>query len=161
MYAIERHIKGLSRRERYRIRQAESVPILREFKAWLDEMYPKVSDKTGLGKAVRYALGEWDALVRYVEDGQLSIDNNIAERDIKSVVIGRKNWLFADSVDGAHTNAVMYSLVLTAKANGIDPFKYLRYVIATLPTLKTAAEMHQLLPWNMPKPGLGEERLAA
>lgn len=150
LYDIERRIKGLPHRIRYKVRQEESVPLLREFKAWLDEMQPKVTPKGGLGAAIRYALEQWPAVSRYVDDGRLSIDNNIAERDIKAVVIGRKNWLFADSVDGAHANAIMYSLVQTAKANAIDPFTYLRYVIGKMPTLSTANDMQALLPWNMP-----------
>ena len=150
LYEIERRIKGLPRRVRYRTRQEQSVPILKTLKTWLDDMGTKVAPKTSLGKAVTYALNQWYAVCRYVDDGDLSIDNNIAERSIKSVVIGRKNWLFADSSDGMHTNAVMYSLVETARANGIDPFAYLRYVIKTMPTLRTAAEIECLLPWNMP-----------
>jgi hypothetical protein len=82
--------------------------------------------KTCLGKAVTYALNQWPAACRYVDDGDLGIDKNVAERSIKSVVIGRKIWLFADSRDGMNTNAVMYSLVETARANGIAPFSYLR-----------------------------------
>ncbi|RFP13621.1 MULTISPECIES: transposase domain-containing protein [unclassified Duganella] len=81
----------------------------------------------------------------------MAINNNIAEPDIKIVVMGRKNWLFSDSPAGMHANAVMYSLVQTAKANGIDPFTYLRYVFATMPKLKTADEVESLLPWNMPR----------
>lgn len=161
LYGIEAKIKGLSRRARYRIRQEESVPILATLKTWLDEMKTKVVPKTPLGKAVTYALNQWTVVNRYVTDGDLSIDNNVAERSIKSVVIGRKNWLFADSRDGMHTNAVMYSLVETAKANGIDPFAYLQYVIKTMPTLRTAAEVECLLPWNMPASVRVEERKAA
>jgi transposase len=161
LYGIERRINGSSDRIRYRVRQQESVPILDELKAWLDEMQPKVTPKGELGKAIGYALDQWAAVRRYVDDGRLAIDNNIAEREIKAVVIGRKNWLFADSVDGAHTNAVMYSLVQTAKANGLDPFDYLRYVIETLPKLRTAAEIHVLLPWNMPGSCHAEDCIAA
>lgn len=159
LYEIERRLNGQSHQIRYEIRQAESIPILDEFKAWLDEMHSKATGS--LGAAVRYARDQWPAFRRYVDDGCLAIDNNIAERDIKSVVIGRKNWLFADSVAGAHTNAIMYSLVLTAKANGIDPFVYLKYVIETMPTLSKGDDVQCLLPWNMPKQSFDEERLAA
>lgn len=159
LYGVERRTKGLPDRIRHKARQEESVPILDELKAWLDDMHSKVTPDGSLGKAIAYALDNWPELIRYVEDGRWAIDNNIAEREIKAVVIGRKNWLFADSVDGAHTNAIMYSLVQTAKANGIDPFEYLRYVFETMPTLKTAAEVHLLLPWNMPK--RSADRMAA
>lgn len=151
LYEIERRIKGLDHHVRRKARSAESVPILREFKDWLDRTYPTVAPKTALGKAMGYALEQWQAVTRYVEDGRLAIDNNISEREIKQVVIGRKNWLFADSMEGMRANATMYSLVQTAKANGLNPFDYLRHVFATLPLLRTAAEVESLLPWNMPQ----------
>lgn len=162
LYTIERRIKGMPHRERKRIRQEESLPILLEFKTWLDDMASKkVASKTPLGKAINYALAQWPYVIRYVEDGRLDIDNNIAERDIRSFAIGRKNWLFADSVAGAHANATMYSLVETAKANGLNPFDYLAYVFKTMPTLRTADEVQRLLPWNMPQPSLTETLIAA
>lgn len=161
LYGIERRIKGMPDRERQKIRQEESLPILHEFKKWLDKMEPKMTPKSALGAAIRYAVGQWPAIVRYVEDGRVAIDNNIAERDIKSVVIGRKNWLFADSVAGAHTNAIMYSLVETAKANDLNPFDYLTYVIETMPTLRKASDVQCLLPWNIPQPSLAETLKAA
>lgn len=149
LYGIERRIKGLDHHVRYKIRTEESVPILLEFKAWLDKMLPTVVPKSGLGKAIGYALDQWSAVTRFVEDGRLAIDNNIAEREIKAVVIGRKNWLFADSMDGMRANATMYSLVQTAKANNINPFDYLRYVFETIPLLKKSSQIECLLPWNM------------
>lgn len=161
LYAIEKRLKGLDHRIRYKTRQRESIPILESIKSWLDDMKPKVTPSSGLGKAIGYALSQWDFMLRYVEDGELSIDNNIAEREIKAVVIGRKNWLFADTPDGMRANAVMYSLVQTAKANGIDPFVYLRYVIDKMPTLKSSKDVECLLPWNMPAADLEERKLAA
>ena len=112
-------------------------------------MRPIATPRGVLGKAIHYAIEQWPAMMRYVENGGLAIDNNIAEREINHFVIGRKNWLFADTPDGAMTNATMYSLVQTAKANGLDPSVYLRHVFATLPNLKTAEEVKQLLPWNL------------
>lgn len=161
LYAIEKRLKGLDHRIRYKTRQRESVPILESIKKWLDDMMPKVTPGSSLGKAIGYALSQWGFMLRYVEDGELSIDNNIAEREIKAVVIGRKNWLFADSPEGMRANAVMYSLVQTAKANGIDPFVYLRYVIDKMPTLKSSKEVECLLPWNMPPADAAECKLAA
>jgi len=150
LYDVERKIKGLDHHVRKKIRTTESISILQMFKDWLEKMYPTVTPKSALGRAIGYALEQWQAISRFVEDGRLSIDNNIAEREIKSVVIGRKNWLFADSEDGMRANATMYSLVQTAKANNINPFDYLRHVFATMPLLRTAAEVESLLPWNVP-----------
>ncbi|MDO8035512.1 transposase domain-containing protein [Janthinobacterium sp. SUN128] len=96
-----------------------------------------------------YALDHSVFISRYVEDGRVAFDNNISEREIKMVVIGRKSWMFADSIDGMRANAIMYSLVTTAKANGLNPYDYLWHVFATLPYLKTAAEVESLLPWNL------------
>jgi transposase len=151
LYEIESRIKGLDHRSRYRIREQESVPILQGFKDWLDKSYSTVVPQTPLGRAIGYALDQWAAISRYVEDGRLAIDNNLSEREIKMVVIGRKNWMFADSMDGMRANATMYSLVATAKANGLNPYEYLRHVFVTLPYLKTAAEAESLLPWNLPQ----------
>lgn len=161
LYEVERRMNDSPHRIRYRVRQAESAPILQEFKSWLDDMQPRVAPKSPLGRAVGYALDQWDFVSRYVEDGRLAIDNNIAERDVKSVVIGRKNWLFADSEAGMLTNAVMYSLIQTATANGLNPYEYLKFVIETMPTLRSASEVEQLLPWNMAAPMTEEDRAAA
>lgn len=150
LYRIERKIKQLEHHERHKIRLEKSAPILRQFKDWLDTTYPTVVPQTPLGTAINYARGQWYALERYIENGRLAIDNNLAEREIRPVAIGRKNWLFADTMDGMRANALMYSLVQTAKANGLNPYEYLRHVFATLPYLKTAAEVESLLPWNLP-----------
>ena len=151
LYEIEARIKGLDHRDRHKVRTEESVSVLKKFKDWLDNMYPQVVPKSALGRAVGYAHDQWTFISRYVEDGRLAIDNNISEREIKMVVIGRKNWMFSDSMDGMRANATMYSLVATAKANGLNPYDYLRHVFATLPYLKTAAEVESLLPWNLPQ----------
>ena len=118
-------------------------------KQWLDRLSPDVTPKSLLGKAINYALSQWNYVSRYVEDGRLAIDNNIAERGIKAFVIGRKNWLFADSTDGAEANAVMYSLVQTAIANDMEPYKYLYHVIERMPYMKNSKEVESLLPWNV------------
>ena len=95
---------------------------------------------------------QWDSLSVYLGKGELSIDNNIAERAIKDLVIGRKAWLFADRPEGAQTIAIMHSLVQTAVANGLDPYRYLRQVFEVMPTLKTRDELKQLLPWHVKLP---------
>ena len=102
--------------------------------------------KSTLGNAISYNLRQWPKLVRYIESGQLAIDNNRAERAIKPFVIGRKNWLFSNTENGANASAVLYSLVETAKANGLIPFDYLRYLLEELP--KEAEDIDYLLPWN-------------
>ena len=160
LYGIEQKLAGRPTQAVFNVRQKESIPILSKFKKWLDDMKPKVVPKSLLGKAIHYAVEQWPTMLRYVDDGDLAIDNNIAEREIKQVVIGRKNWLFADMPEGAYTNAVMYSLVLTARANGLDPAVYLRHVFASLPNLKTAEEVGQLLPWNV-KAAMETDLLAA
>lgn len=163
LYGIERKISDQPQNVRFDVRARESIPILHKFKKWLDDMRPQVVPKGALGKAIHYAIEQWPAMLRYIDDGELAIDNNIAEREIKQVVIGRKNWLFADTPDGALANATMYSLVQTAKANGLDPYAYLRHVFATLPNLKTSDEVKQLLPWNVqfPKMATSNNQLAA
>lgn len=149
LYLIETRIKEEPIDKKFLIRQQQSIPILIKIKDWLDDLHPKVLPKSLLGKAITYFLNEWEYVSRYVEDGRLSIDNNAAEREIKQVVIGRKNWLFADSVDGAHTNAIMYSLVATAKVNGLDPYLYLVELYRKVPNLKSSDELKALMPWNI------------
>lgn len=148
LYEVEKRIKSQPPDEKYKIRQRDSVPILNQIKDWLDNLVPKVLPRSPLGKAINYLLSEWRYVSRYVDDGRLAIDNNIAERQIKQFVIGRKNWLFADSVDGAHTNAIMYSLIATAKANGLNPHDYLLELFTKLPNIK-ADELQTLLPWSI------------
>lgn len=163
LYGIERKLVDQPQKIKLEVRNQESIPILLKFKKWLDEMRPKVTPKSILGKAIHYAIEQWPAMLRYADDGDLAIDNNIAEREIKQVVIGRKNWLFADTPDGAFTNATMYSLVQTAKANGLNPYDYLKHVFAELPNMKTSEEVVLLLPWNiqMENESPSEAKLAA
>lgn len=149
LYAIERELTAQPSEVKYKVRQAESLPILHELKQWLDRLSVEVVPRSALGRAIGYALGQWDHMLHYVDDGRLAIDNNISEREIKAFVIGRKNWLFADSVDGAYANAVMYSLVQTAKANGLDPYKYLYHVFERMPYMRNSEEVKSLLPWNV------------
>lgn len=113
--------------------QAQSLPVLNQLKALLDEQVKLVIPKSLLGRAIRYALAQWQYVVRYVDDGRLSIDNNIAGRSIKNLVIGRKNWLFSTSVDGAYATAVLTTMVRTTLANKLDPYQYLVQVLQKLP----------------------------
>src|SRR5262249_36082253 len=124
-----------------------SKPILDQFKKWLDELVNRVIPKSPLSNAVNYALKNWEALERYLEDGMLDIDNNAAERLIKPVKIGAKNWIFAGSDQGAKNAAVFYSLIETCKLHQINPYDYLRNVLTRLPT-QLNSKLDELLPWN-------------
>lgn len=149
LYAVEQRWRDASPDVRYAARQAESVPVLRELRQWLDEMRPKVVPETPLGKALGYLDRHWDGLIRYCEDGRLEIDNNRCENAIRPFVTGRKNWLFSDTVHGARASANLYSLLETAKANGLEPYAYLRGVFTRLPAATSVGDIDALLPWNI------------
>lgn len=151
LYRIETKIKDETPEEKYRIRQAEALPLLTQFKDWLDKSALHVPPKTALGKAISYSLNQWPKLIRYIEDGNLNIDNNRAERAIKPFVIGRKNWLFSNTVNGANASATLYSLIETAKANGLVPFDYLNYLLNEIPNLQPGDTIDHLLPWEFTK----------
>ena len=117
-------------------------------RAWLQTTVTKLSKKSELALAVRYALSRWTALTRYRDDGRLEIDNNAAERALRAVALGRKNWLFAGSDDGGERAAAIYSLLGTAKLNDLDPEGYLRYVLARIAD-HPINRIEELLPWNV------------
>ena len=119
--------------------------------AWLDEALPQVPPTSATGKALNYLHNEWDKLVRYLDDGRLEIDNNGAENAIRPFVVGRKNWLFSASVKGVKASANLYSLIETAKANGLEPYAYLRYLFTELPKAETVEAIEALLPGNLSK----------
>lgn len=148
LYGIERDTKDASDAERYEARQSQSQAILNQLKAWLDKAVGQVAPQSALGKAVSYLANNWSKLIRYIEAGNLPIDNNPAERAIRPFVIGRKNWLFSDTPKGAHASAVLYSLIETAKANGQEPYAWLRHVLERLPQATTVEALEALLPWN-------------
>ena len=147
LYRIESEIKDADPTEKQTLRQAQAKPMLDQFKAWLDKSALQVPPKSAVGKAIAYSLGQWSKLERYIEDGNLQIDNNRAERAIKPFVIGRKNWLFANTANGAQASAMLYSLIETAKANGLTPFDYLNHLLEELP--KKPDHFDHLLPWNV------------
>lgn len=132
LYRLETQIKDKSIGERYRTRQEKSLPLLKQFEAWFIKSGQQVLPKTQLGEAIQYCLNQWDKLQRYTLDGQLNIDNNRAERAIKPFVIGRKAWLFSQTENGAKASAVLYSIIETAKANGLTPFDYLMHLLEQL-----------------------------
>ncbi|WP_422379858.1 IS66 family transposase [Marinicellulosiphila megalodicopiae] len=147
LYAIEKRIKNMSVQEKYEVRQSESKKILDAFKKWLDKQ--NETPKSDLGRAINYTRNQWDGLVKYIESGEYPIDNNLAENAVRPFVIGRKNWLFSDTQKGATASANLYSLIETAKANGLNTFEYLEKVLTDLPNAKTVEEIEALLPWNI------------
>jgi transposase len=151
LYRLERHARknDFSVEEIYRIRQDEAKPILEDFKKWLSKKSLQTPPKGLLGKAVSYTLNQWHRLIGYIEDGHLTPDNNMAENSIRPFVIGRKNWLFSGTPDGAEASALLYSLIETAKANELEPYAYLRHVFDRLPTASSLEDYEALLPWNI------------
>jgi transposase len=148
LYAIEKEIRGRSPEERRAVRNERSRPLLESLKQWLEETLVKLSKKSDTAMAVRYALGRWEALMRYCDDGRLEIDNNAAERSLRAVALGRKNYLFAGSDRGGESAAAMYSLIGTAKLNGIDPEGYLRNVLSRIAE-HPINRIEELLPWKV------------
>ncbi len=148
LYAIESDCaeRKLSYQEIALERQKRAGPILTEFKEWLEKRQPQVPPGSTLGKAIRYTLGQWERLIVYLEDGRLRPDNNLAENAIRPFVVGRKNWLFAATPAGAHASAALYSIIETAKANGLEPYWYLRYLFDRLPSAKSKDAYRALLP---------------
>ncbi len=149
LYKIETDIKDLTPEQRYRERQARSVPLLNDFKAWVDDSIGKVQKDSLTWKALNYSRNQWPALIKYCEDGRLHMSNIRAENAIRPFVIGRKAWLFAVTPQGAKASAIYYSLVETAKANGLEPYDYLYRVLKRLPYAESVEDYEALLPWNI------------
>ena len=147
LYEIEQRARGRPPDERLRLRQAEAVPRLAELKTWLDQQRAKLPAKSKLAGALRYSLTRWDALTRYAHDGRLEIDNNNAERALRGVAVGRKNYLFAGSDTGGERAAVIYTLIESAKLSGLNPHAWLADVLARIAD-HPARRISDLLPWN-------------
>lgn len=152
LYGIEIAFKESSDEGRKNGRQDLSLKVMSELKAWMEKTLPYMTTQNALGKAVTYLANNWSKLERYVEQGYLPIDNNTAERAIRPFVIGRKNWLFSDTPKGATASAQLYSMVETAKANGQEPYAWLRHALERLPQASSLEDYEALLPWNS-KPG--------
>jgi transposase len=148
LYGIENEIRGRLPDERREIRNARARPVLDSLHEWLEASLAKLSRKSDTAAAVRYALTLWDALVRYCDDGRLEIDNNAAERALRAVALGRKNYLFAGSDAGGERAALLYSLIGSAKLNGLDPEAYLREVLTRIADHPISG-IEELLPWNI------------
>ncbi|WP_158174562.1 IS66 family transposase [Grimontia hollisae] len=152
LYGIEKRAKDLSPEARQQMRMQESLPILNDFKAWLDSLH--ILPKGALGQAITYTKNQWTKLLTYLEDGHISIDNNVTERDISPFTTGRKNWMFSTSVGGAKGSANLYSLVMTCRANDINPYYYFRHLFTELPKRSVVDDMSDLMPWNVDLSGI-------
>jgi hypothetical protein len=148
LYGIEKEIRGLSPGERQAIRSDRARPFLDSMQTWLKGTLMKLSQKSDVALAINYALGRWTALVRYCGDGNIEIDNNAAERALRAVALGRKNYLFAGSDAGGERAAAMYSLIGSAKLNGIDPEAYMTTVLRRIAD-HPINRIEELLPWNL------------
>jgi transposase len=151
VYKIEREAKlgKLTPDQRHDLRQQKSKPIMEKFKQWLDEIYPTVLPQSPLGKAINYCIKLWPGLTRFLEDGRLEADNNLTEQEIKPLVMARKNFIFAYSVDGAQALCMHLSLIRTAKRHGLDPYHYYVELLKNIPHCKTVEDYEALLPWNI------------
>ncbi len=148
LYTIEKAIKNKPPDVRQQVRQQQSMPILDELYTWLQATLRTLSKGSGLSKAVRYALNQWEGLVAYTRNGRASIDNNTAEHSLRPIALGRKNYLFAGSVAGGQRAAALYSLLSTAKLNGLNPSQYLTAVLKRIGQ-HPINQIDELLPWNI------------
>ena len=153
LYLIERYARdlGLTEKERYSLRQENAVPILRDIREWLEYQltHPVFTPKSTFGQAVQYMHNQWDRLQAYCGDGRIEIDNNLVENAIRPIALGRKNYLFAGSHEGAKRAARIYTLLSSAKLHGIEPFQYLKNLLDILPDY-SIKKLHEILPnnWN-------------
>jgi hypothetical protein len=145
LYMLERELTGVADADRCEQRRLRALPLLEKFRSWLDELAPTVVPKTEIATAVGYALNQWEAFVRYCDEGWLIIDNTRSERALRPIAIGRSNWMFFGSDGGGHTGAILYSLVASSKANRVHPYHYLKDVYERLPMVREHASLLPLL----------------
>jgi transposase len=148
LYRIESDIKEKTSLEKFATRQQQSKPIIDKLKIWLDKSIAHSPPESAIGKALFYLHEQWPRLIRYLDDGDYPIDNNPAENTIRPFVVGRKNWLFSASQKGATSSANLYSLIETAKANGLEPYVYLKKIFTDLPNATSVEDVENCLPWN-------------
>jgi len=148
IYRIERDLRAQQLEPEVFLekRKDRVTPILNDFKKWLDKKALQVPPSTLMGKAVNYVLKEWNKLLRYLDSPYLTPDTNLVENAIRPFVIGRKNWLFSGSPRGAHASATIFSLIETAKANGLEPYRYLKYIFTKLPLAQSPDDYQKLIP---------------
>lgn len=156
LFAIERDINGAPPDERKRVRLERSRPLVESLETWLREQYAKLSANSQVGKAIAYSLNCWPALIRFLDDGRLCPSNNAAERALRGIAVGRRNWTFAGSDEGGRRAAAIYTLIETAQLNDVDPLVWLADVLARLHD-HPANRINDLLPWSWKK----EHRLQA
>ena len=147
LFDIERAINGQSAERRRAVRQELSAPLVADLERWLREHRPKLSRGNDLAKAMDYLLKRWPAFTRFLDDGRICLSNNAAERALRGIALGRKSWLFAGSDRGGQRAAAMYSLIVTAKMNNVDPQAWLADVLARIAE-HSAQRLDELLPWN-------------
>jgi transposase len=153
LYRIESPLwdreQPISPEQRVRVRAERSAPLIDRFHRWLTDLAPQVVPQSRLGRAVHYALGQWSKLTVFLKHGEVPLDNNRCENAIRPFVVGRKGWLFSDTVAGARASANLFSLVGTCKANGIEPHAYLLELFTRLPHLRSVTDFESMLPWNV------------
>jgi len=156
LFSLERAMQRASPEERYEMRLTHSRPLVDEFYAWLNYQRPRVLPKSTFGQAIAYCLNQWTKLIAFLQDGRLELSNNRSERSIKPFVLGRKNWLFSNTPRGASASATIYSIVETAKENGLNPFRYLEYLFEKMPNVDIQDEcvLDELLPWSETLPSV-------
>ena len=169
VYQVESEIKALQEECQQRgealpwetvlaLRQQKSKPILEQFKAWVDKLLPGTPPNSALGKALAYTTRQWPKLIRHLEHPSIPVDNNYIERQIKHYATGRKGWLFAYDAVGAQASANLYSLVMTCRANAVEPYAYLHYLFDHLPLASCIEQIEALLPWNVKAAALAEHQ---
>ena len=149
LYMTEKKAVNMAIQERYQLRLEQAKPILNEFKNWLTDNAAVIPPKSSLGEAFKYTISQWPRLINYLKSGIAPIDNNLTENAIRPFVVGRKNWLFSDMPKGAKASAAFYSIIETAKENGLEPYSYLLYLFDQLPHALTIEDWGQLLPTNI------------
>jgi transposase len=156
LFAIEREINGVGPPQRMAVRTERSRPLILELEGWLREQRARISKNSDTGKAIDYSLKRWAALTRFLDDGRVCMTNNVAERELRAVAVGRRNWTFAGSDEGGRRAAAVYTLIATAKLNDVDPQAWLAHMLSRLLDYP-AKRISDLLPWNW----LAERRAAA